>query len=72
MLNGLTSIISTHLYVGQTTQVKTGSIEVGYKKNNISTVSNELGIQNCQIVIPSFCNLLNSACENRIITQKVN
>ena len=71
MINDLTKIISTHLYVIKFTQIKTTSIEANYLKNNISDINPLQSIQDNQISISSLCDLLNSDCSNRIITQKV-
>jgi hypothetical protein len=73
MLNDLTSIIVDHLYVSQVTQIQTNSIQVNYYRDNISLASNQMNLQDSQIKLTSFCDLLgSSACNNRIITQKVN
>ena len=73
MLDDLTSIIVDHLYVSQTTQIQTNSIQVNYYRDNISLASNQMTLQDSQIKLTSFCDLLgSSSCNNRIITQKVN
>ena len=59
MIDSLTSMISTHLYVSQVTQIKTGSIEANYLKNNISDLNPLQFIQDSKITISSFCDLLN-------------
>jgi hypothetical protein len=72
MLNDLTSIIVDHLYVSQVTQIQTNSIQVSYYRDNISLASSQLNLQDSQIKLTSFCDLLgSSSCNNRIITQKV-
>ena len=71
MIDSLTSMISTHLYVSQSTQIKTASIEANYLKNSISDINPLQSIQDNRISISSLCELLNSDCSNRIITQKV-
>ena len=73
LLNDLTSIIVDHLYVSQVTQIQTDSIHVNYYRDNISLASNQMNLQDSQIKLTSFCDLLgSSSCNNRIITQKVN
>ncbi len=71
MIDSLTSIVSTHLYVGQLTQIKSTTIEANYLKNSISDINPLQSIQDNRISISSLCDLLNSDCSNRIITQKV-
>ena len=72
MFDSVTSIISSHLYTSQAIQVKTKSIQADYIKNNVSALNNLHNVQDCQINIPSFCDLLNSdSCSSGIITQKV-
>ena len=72
MLDQLTSIIINHLYVSQSTQIQTNSIQVNYYRDNISLASNKISLQDSEIKFTSFCDLLgSSSCNNRIITQKV-
>jgi len=68
MLSQLTSIIINHMYVSQSTQIQTNSIQANYYRENISLVSNQLNAQGSKIILNSMCNLFN----NRILTQKVN
>ena len=69
----ITSMIIDQLYVGQSIQMKNTLYQINYEKNNInnSNLITQKNLQDCQIIIPSFCALLNLACSNRIITQKV-
>ena len=72
MFDDLTSMIASHLYTSQTTEIKTDSIQANFEKNNISSLNNLQSIQGCRISIPSFCDLLsNNDCLNQIVTQKV-
>ena len=73
MFFNLTNIISSHLYVSQAIQVKSSSIQADFQKSNVSALSNSQRMQDTQIIIPSFCDLLSSTsdCSNQIITQKV-
>ena len=72
MLDKLTSIIINHLYVSQTTQIKTNSIQVIFNRDNISSASDQISLQDSEIKFPSFCDFLGiSSCNNRILTQKV-
>ena len=74
MFFNLTNIISSHLYVSQAIQVKSSSIQADFQKSNVSALSNSQRMQDTQIIIPSFCDLLSSTsdCSSQIITQKVN
>ena len=72
MFNDLTSMMSKHLYVSQTTQITTGSVSATFSKKNVSELDNSQGIQDCQINVPSFSDLLSSSgSSNQIVTQKV-
>ena len=65
-------MMSKHLYVSQTTQITTGSVSATFSKNNVSELDNSQGIQDCQITVPSFSDLLStSGSSNQIVTQKV-
>ena len=68
--DALTSMISNQMYVSQSTEIKTGSIQANYLKGNISSLNNLLNIQDSSIEISSFCDLLISSCD-KIITQRV-
>ena len=65
------TIIASHLFMSQSVQVKTATIQADYVKNNLSALVNVQNVQDTQINVPSFCDLLNSDCSNRVITQKV-
>ena len=74
MMNKLTSIISSQMYVNQQVQITTKSIVANYIKANMSTMNTQHTLDSCQINLPSFCNdlLIQSLnCANRILTQKV-
>ena len=76
MFDSLTSMISSQMYVGQSIQLKTASIEVNLLKSNISKMDRVQTVQDCKIQIEaSFCDLINSInkmdCSNSILTQKV-
>ena len=68
----MTSVISSHLYVGQNIQIKTSLIEAGYLKSNATLVSPIKTIQDSSITMHSICDALKTTnCGNRVITQKV-
>ena len=49
------------MYVGQSIQLKTSSIEVNLVKSNLSKMDREQNVQDCKIQIESsFCDLINS------------
>jgi hypothetical protein len=59
------------MYVTQSTQIKTGSIEAKYLKNNMSSIDTSQMIQDSQFSISSFNDLLNVSTP-LIVNQKVN
>ena len=74
MIDTLTTIISSQMYINQNVQIKTNSIEANYLKANVSTINTQQSFETCQINIPSFCNDLLAQiqnCASMIITQKV-
>ena len=73
MFSDITSMMSKHLYISQATQITTGSIQANFLKNNVSALDNSQGVQDCQIFVPSFSELLsNTDRSSQLITQKVN
>jgi hypothetical protein len=77
IMEKLTNILSKQMTVGQSTSIKTSSIEANLFKNNISLISPKQAIQDIQINFSSYCDLINSSdlvsdCNSQIITQKVN
>jgi hypothetical protein len=75
MLESLTQIISTHIYVGQSFQITSPSIQVNLVKNNVSLLNTTQVMGDSTIKIPSFCDLLASDssldCQSSNIIQKV-
>jgi hypothetical protein len=74
----LTTMISTQMYVSQNFDIKTKSMEAKFVKNNVSLMSSIKKIQDIEINFSSFCDLLltsytsGSSCNNnQIITEKV-
>ena len=60
------------MHVGQVTDINTASIQANYIKNNVSQLNTQQIMDNSQINIPSFCDLLASSnCQSAILTQKV-
>ena len=70
IFNRLTSMITLQMYVTQETQIKTGSIEAKYLKNNMSLIDTTQMIQDSQFSISSFKELL-SVSTPLILNQKV-
>jgi len=75
MFDSLTQIISKQLYVGQSFQISSPSIEVNYMKTNVSLLNTTQVLGDSQIKIASFCDLLASDpslnCQSSTIIQKV-
>ena len=71
----MTRLISSHLTLNQSTEIKTINMFVKFEKNNVLPLKSELKIDYGQINLPSFCDLLanlaDADCQNTIITQKV-
>ena len=61
--------------LNQSTEIKTINMLVKFEKNNVSSLKNELNIDDGKINLPSFCDMLanlnDADCQNKIITQKV-
>ena len=68
-------MISNHISSNQSTEIKTLNMLVNIEKNNISALKSSINMNDCQVNLPSFCDLLvnirDSHCENKIVTQKV-
>ena len=75
MIEEMTKIISNHMALNQSTEIKTLKILVNIEKNNISSLKSLLNMNDGQIILPLFCDLLenvpDSDCQNKIVTQKV-
>ena len=71
----MTKMISNHLATNQSTEVKTLNMLVNFEKNNISALKTSLNMNDGQVNLPSFCDLLinvpGADCQNKIVTQKV-
>ena len=67
----MTSLVLGQMYVTQQTQIKTASIEANYVKNNMSLIDTQQSINECQLGISSFNDLLNTTSQ-LIVNQKVN
>ena len=70
ILDKLTTMTLLQMYVGQTTQITTGSIEAKYLKNNMSLINTTQIIQDSLFSITSFSDLINVSSP-LIINQKV-
>ena len=70
ILDKLTSMTLLQMYISQATQIKTGSIEAKYFKNNMSMIDTAQFIEESQFSIPSFTNVIKSPSPI-IISQKV-
>ena len=51
-------------------QIKTASIQVDFVRNNISNMSSQWSTQYAQILLPPFCDLLQTGCADQVITQR--
>ena len=75
MIDNLTAIIAQHLSVGQETKIKTGSVEVNYKRANASELNSQMDVDGNEIKMPSVCDILKDSddpnCERKIVTQQV-
>ena len=70
ILNKLSSMILLQMYVSQATEIKTGSIEAKYLKENMSLIDTSQRIQDSQFSITSFSDLLQISTP-LIVNQKV-
>ena len=75
MIEQMTKMVSKHLVTSQTTDIKTLKMMANFEKNNISALKTSFDIQDGQVNLPSFCDLLINVpladCKNKIVTQKV-
>ena len=71
----MTKMVSNHLVTNQSTEIKTLNMLVNYEKNNVSALQTSFNMDDGQVSLPSFCDLLanvpGSDCQNQIVTQKV-
>ena len=74
MIDNITSLISDYLTLNESTEINSLNMYVNYEKNNVSALKTLINIQDGQVNLPSFCELLanvpNTDCQNKIITQK--
>lgn len=72
-MRDLTTIISDHLIVSQSTQIKTQSLQANYAKNYASQLDNHFVLQDCEIVTPSLCDLaeIDDDCNKKVLIQQV-
>ena len=71
LLKNLTDVVSDFLGENQATEVKTDSIQVSFKKVNISLLEGEMKQNDSSIKIPPICELIGGDCSNRVIVQQV-
>ena len=75
MIEDMTKMVSNHLVANQSTEIKTLNMLVNYEKNNVSSLKTSFDMQEGQVNLPSFCDLLANVpgtdCQNKIVTQKV-
>ena len=72
----IANIIFSKISIGQTLDIKSKSIEANLVKNNISLLSTRKVIQDIEINLSSYCDLLSSTalssnCNNQVILEKV-
>lgn len=73
-INNILKISSTHLSVGQETQIKTNSIHLNFKRSSGETLNRNMTTDQGEIKTPSLCdNILSGSdsCSTKIITQQV-
>ena len=76
MLDNLTTMIAQQMFISQSVQIKTNSIEVNFLKDYASNIPNNVDIQDCAIRSNSICEMIadsfpNTICENIVILQRV-
>ena len=72
LFNDMTFIVASHLYVSQSLQIKTDSIELDFVRNNMTSLNTTTIVQDAQIKVASYCGLMpNANCSDRILTQRV-
>ena len=75
MIDEMTKMVSNHLVSNQSTEIKTLNMLVNYEKNNVSALKTSFDMDDGQVSLPSFCELLSNVpgadCQNQIVTQKV-
>ncbi len=71
LIKNLTEIVSDFLGENQATEVKTDSVQVSFKKANISSFKGEIRHNDSLIKIPPICELVGGDCSNRVIVQQV-
>ena len=73
MIEEMTKMISNHMATNQSTEIKTLNMVVNFEKNNISALKSSININDGQVILPPFCDLLVNVpdCGNKILIQKV-
>ena len=73
IMNDLTSIISEHLVVSQSTQIQTQSLQANYVKDYAARFVSSFNLHDCEINIPDLCDLapMGNDCSQTILMQQV-
>ena len=74
MFNDMTHMITKHLTLDQSTEIKTDTLQLSYQKSNASNIQSSFSIQDGDVKLPSLCSLLEktgSDCKTSVIFQKV-
>jgi hypothetical protein len=75
MIEEMAKMIFNHIATNQSTDIQTLNMLVNFEKNNISALKASMHINDGQVNLPSFCDLLANVpgadCQNKIVTQKV-
>jgi hypothetical protein len=73
IMNDLTSIISDHLVVSQSTQIQTQSLQATYVKDYAARFVSSFSLHDCEINIPDLCDLaaIGNDCSQTILMQQV-
>jgi len=75
MIKNLTEVFSNFLGEDQSTEIKTGSIKLTFKKTNASEISPEFDYNGSKIKMPLICDMITNEkgnCSKRMIVQQVN
>ena len=73
MFDDMTQMITKHLALDQSTEIRTPNLQLNFQKSNVSTIQTSFSMQDGAVNLPSFCDLLSNTggdCQNSIIIQK--
>lgn len=70
----MVKITTMQLSIGQTTQIKTDSINLNYFRSSVLGLSEKISIDSIEIKIPPLCEIFVSqdeSCSGKIVNQQV-